>query len=36
MWKFALGPDKRTLTMTINHYEPAADDETLVFTKAAT
>jgi hypothetical protein len=36
MWKFAMGADKQTLTMTINHYEPAADDETLVFTKAAT
>jgi hypothetical protein len=32
-WKFELGPDKGTMTMTINHYEPAADDETLVFTK---
>ena len=36
MWKFELGADKQTLTMKINHYEPAADDETLVFTKAAT
>jgi hypothetical protein len=33
MWKFELGPDKGTMTMTINHYEPAGDDETLVFTK---
>jgi len=33
MWKFELAPDKSTMTMTINHYEPAADDETLVFTK---
>jgi hypothetical protein len=32
-WKFELGPDKGTMTMTINHYEPAGDDETLVFTK---
>ncbi len=31
-WKFELSPDK-TMTMTISHYEPAADDETLVFTK---
>jgi hypothetical protein len=36
MWKFELGADKQTLTMKINHYEPTADDETLVFTKAAT
>ena len=33
MWKFELSPDKSTMTMTINHYEPAPDDETLVFTK---
>jgi hypothetical protein len=33
VWKFELGPDKQTMTMKINHYEPAADDETLVFTK---
>jgi len=32
-WKFELGPDKGTMTMTISHYEPAGDDETLVFTK---
>lgn len=35
MWKFELSADKQTLTATINHYEPAADDETLVFTKKA-
>jgi hypothetical protein len=33
MWKFELGPEKGSMTMTINHYEPAGDDETLVFTK---
>lgn len=33
MWKWELSPDKQTMTMKINHYEPAADDETLVFTK---
>lgn len=33
VWKFELSPDKQTMTMKINHYEPAADDETLVFTK---
>ncbi len=33
MWKFELSPDKQTLTMTINHYEPAADDEVIVFTR---
>lgn len=33
VWKFELTPDKQTMTMTIHHYEPAADDETLVFTK---
>jgi hypothetical protein len=32
-WKFEMGPDKGTMTLTISHYEPAADDETLVFTK---
>jgi hypothetical protein len=32
-WKFEMGPEKGTMTMTISHYEPAADDETLVFTK---
>jgi hypothetical protein len=32
-WKFEAGPDKQTMTMTINHYDPAGDDETLVFTK---
>jgi hypothetical protein len=36
MWKFELTPDKHTLTMKINHYEPTGDDETLVFAKAAT
>jgi hypothetical protein len=35
-WKFELAPDKATMTMTINHYEPAKDDETLVFTKKGT
>ena len=33
VWKFDLSPDKQTMTMKISHYEPAADDETLVFTK---
>jgi len=33
MWKFEVSPDKQTMTMTINHYEPAADDETIVFTR---
>jgi hypothetical protein len=28
-----MGPDKGEMTMTISHYDPAADDETLVFTK---
>lgn len=32
-WKFEIGPDKQTMTMTINHYDPAGDDETLVFVK---
>jgi hypothetical protein len=32
-WKFELAPDKQTLTMTISHYDPAGDDETLVFVK---
>jgi phage I-like protein len=32
-WKFEMGPDKGMMTMTISHYDPAADDETLVFTK---
>jgi hypothetical protein len=32
-WKFEIGPDKQTMTMTISHYDPAGDDETLVFTK---
>jgi hypothetical protein len=31
-WKFELAPDK-TMTMTISHYDPAGDDETLVFSK---
>jgi hypothetical protein len=35
MWKFELAPDKQTLTMKINHYEPTADDETIVFAKGA-
>lgn len=34
MWKLELSPDKQTLTMKIAHYEPAAADETIVFTKA--
>ncbi len=33
MWKFELSPDKQTMTLKISHYEPAADDETLVFNK---
>jgi len=33
MWKFELAPDKRTLTLKINHYDPAAEDESIVFTK---
>jgi len=32
-WKFEMGPEKGAMTLTISHYEPAADDETLVFTK---
>ena len=32
-WKFEIGPDKQTMTMTISHYDPAGDDETLVFVK---
>lgn len=32
-WKFELSPDKKTLTMTINHYDPSAEDEVLVFNK---
>lgn len=35
MWKFELAPDKQTMTLKINHYDPAADDETLVFAKKA-
>lgn len=36
-WKLELSPDKQSMKMkmTINHYEPAADDEMLVFTKKA-
>ena len=33
LWKFQLSADKLTMTMTINHYDPVADDETIVFTK---
>lgn len=33
MWKFELSPDKQTATWKINHYEPTANDETLVFAK---
>lgn len=33
MWKFELSPDKQTMSLKINHYEPAAGDETLVFSK---
>jgi hypothetical protein len=33
MWKFELSPDKQTMTWKISHYEPAGDDETLVFNK---
>jgi hypothetical protein len=36
MWKFELAPDKHGMTLTINHYEPAADDEKLIFTKKST
>ncbi len=32
-WKMELGPEKDTMTMTINHYDPNGADETLVFTK---
>jgi len=35
VWKFDLSPDKQTMTMKISHYEPAGDEETLVFTKKA-
>lgn len=35
MWKFEMAPDKQTMNMKISHYEPAAEDETLVFTKKA-
>lgn len=35
MWKLELSPDKQTLTLKINHYEPAADDETIVFKKGS-
>jgi hypothetical protein len=35
MWKFELAPDKQTMTLTINHYDPAGDDEKLLFTKKA-
>ena len=33
MWKFELSADKSTMTLTINHYAPSANDETLVFKK---
>jgi hypothetical protein len=33
MWKFEMGSSKDTMTLTINHYTPAAADETLVFKK---
>ena len=33
LWKFELSPDKQTMTMKISHYDPAADDETIVFVK---
>lgn len=33
VWRFELSPDKQTMTMKISHYEPSADDETLVFSK---
>lgn len=35
IWKLELSPDKQTLTMKINHYEPAAADETIVLNKKA-
>ncbi len=33
LWKFDVSPDKNTMTMKINHYEPTADDETIVFNR---
>jgi hypothetical protein len=33
VWKFELAPDNKSMTMKISHYEPIADDETLVFAK---
>jgi hypothetical protein len=33
MWKFELGDNKATMTLTINHYAPTAADEVLVFKK---
>jgi hypothetical protein len=35
MWTLTPSSDGQTLTMVINHYEPTAADETLVFTKGA-
>jgi hypothetical protein len=32
-WKFELSPDKQSMKMTINHLDPAANDETIVFNK---
>jgi hypothetical protein len=33
LWKFELSPDKQTMTMKINHYDPVSDDETIIFTQ---
>ncbi len=32
-WKLELSPDKKTLTLTLQHMEPNGKDETLVFEK---
>jgi hypothetical protein len=32
-WTMKLSPDKRTLTVALEHIDPAAKDETLVFSK---
>ncbi len=32
-WKLELSPDKKTLTVTVQHLDPNAKDETLVFNK---
>jgi len=33
VWEFELTPEKQPITMKIDHYEPTADDETLLCTK---